>query len=125
MEGSFVTAINCIDGRVQRPVTEFIIRKFKADYVDMITEPGPDKLLSENEALDTIESIKKRALISVEKHKSRIIIIAGHHDCAANPVDEKEHCRQIKESVQTIKKWNLEADVYGIWVGADWKAVLV
>ncbi|MGB3082317.1 MAG: carbonic anhydrase, partial [Candidatus Omnitrophota bacterium] len=48
MKKSFATAINCIDGRAQKPVTEFAIRKFKVDYVDLITEPGPDKVLSEN-----------------------------------------------------------------------------
>ena len=50
----FVTAINCIDGRVQKPITEFAVRKFKAAYVDLITEPGPDKVLSENSAFDSI-----------------------------------------------------------------------
>jgi len=125
MEENFVTAINCIDGRVQRPVTEFAIREFKADYVDLITEPGSDKVLSENKDFNIIESIKRRTLISIEKHKSKIIIIAGHHDCAANPVEKEEHCRQIKEAVQKIREWNLGVDVYGIWVDKDWKAELI
>ncbi|MGB2600195.1 MAG: carbonic anhydrase [Candidatus Omnitrophota bacterium] len=125
MKKSFATAINCIDGRAQKPVTEFAIRKFKVDYVDLITEPGPDKVLSENKALDIIGSIKRCTLISVEKHKSKIVIIAGHHDCAANPVEEEEHYRQIKEAVKNIKEWNLEVDVYGVWVDKNWEAVLL
>ncbi len=59
MENIFATAINCIDGRVQKPVMEFAISKFKVDYVVMITEPGSDKILSENKTFDVIESIKK------------------------------------------------------------------
>ena len=125
MENIFATAINCIDGRVQRPVTEFVIRKFGADYVDMITEPGPDKVLSENEALNIIGSIKRRTLISVEKHRSKTVINVGHHECAANPVEKEEHYRQITEAVQNIKEWNLEVDVHGVWVDKNWEAVLL
>ena len=125
MKQKFVTAINCIDGRAQKPVMEFAIRKFKTDYVDLITEPGSDKLLSENKNLDIIESVKRRTLISIEKHKSKIVIIAGHYDCAANPVEKEEHYRQIKEAVQSIKKWNLEIAVYGVWVDEGWKAELI
>jgi len=125
MKRVFVTAINCIDGRVQKPVTEFAISKFGVDYVDMITEPGPDKILSEKKDLNIIESVKRRTLISVEKHKSKVVIIAGHHDCAANPVEENEHYRQIKEAVKNVKEWNLGADIYGIWVDENWKVVLL
>ena len=125
MKFKFATAINCIDGRAQKPVTEFVIKKFKVDYVDLITEPGPDKVLSENKPLDVIESIKRRTAVSVKKHNSKAIIIAGHHDCAANPADEKEHQRQIKEAVQNIKNWNLGVEVYGVWVDKGWKAVLL
>jgi len=121
----FATAINCIDGRIQKPIIEFAINKFRVDYVDLITEPGPDKTLSENKALGIIESIKRRALISIEKHGSKIVIVAGHHDCAANPAEEGEHRRQIAEAVKKIKEWNLEVDVYGIWVDRNWEAGLV
>lgn len=121
MKNIFATVINCIDGRVQKPVIEFVIRKFGVDYVDLITEPGPDKILSENKDTSTIESIKKRTLISIEKHKSKIILIVGHHDCAVNECEKETHCKQIRESVQNIKEWNLEVDVYGLWVDKNWK----
>ena len=44
--GKFATAINCIDGRTQRPVSEWIRIQFAIDYVDTITHPGPEKALS-------------------------------------------------------------------------------
>ena len=121
----FATCINCIDGRVQLPAINFIKRRFRIDYVDVITEPGPDKVLSENESIDIIESIKRRVLLSVERNSSKNIIIAGHHDCKANPVEKKVHYKQIREAVNKIKGWNLEVDVYGVWVGKDWKVVLL
>jgi hypothetical protein len=46
--GNFVTAINCIDGRTQLPVINFAQKKYGIDYVDMVTEPGPIKILTEN-----------------------------------------------------------------------------
>ena len=125
MGNIFATVINCIDGRVQKPVMEFAIKKFRADYVDLITEPGPDKVLSENKAPDIIESVKRRTLISIEKHKSKIVAIVGHHDCAANPVRKEEHYRQIKKAVQSIKGWSSGIDVYGVWVNEKWEAELI
>jgi hypothetical protein len=44
--GSFATAINCMDGRTQIPVTDYVRKKYKVEYVDMITEPGPIKVLA-------------------------------------------------------------------------------
>jgi len=121
----FVTAINCIDGRVQKCVIEFSVKRFKANYVDLITEPGPDKVLSEGKALDSIKSVKRRVLVSVEKHKSKIVVIAGHHDCAANPVGKKEHHEQIKKAVRNMKKWTPGTDVYGVWIDKKWRAFLL
>ena len=125
MKNIFVTCINCIDGRVQKPLIEFATSKFKADYVDMITEPGPDKILSEEKDLNIIESIKRRIMISVEKHKSKVLIIAGHYDCAGNPVEKEIHYSQIKKAVENIEKLNLGVRVYGAWVDENWKAFLI
>ena len=123
MKIKFITAINCVDGRAQKPVAEFAIREFGADHVDMITEPGPAKVLSENKDLDIVGSIKRRVLVSIEKHDSKTVIIAGHHDCAANPAEEEARLRQIGEAVKNIKEWGLGVDVHGVWVDKNWEAV--
>ena len=81
----FATAINCIDGRTQKPLSEWIKNQYDVDYVDMITEPGCDKVVCGTE-LDTVDKIKSKVLISINAHKSSLIAIAGHHDCAGNPV---------------------------------------
>ena len=125
MEHTFATAINCIDGRVQESVIGFVKREIVADYVDLVTEPGPDKILSENKQANIIESIKNRVTISLEKDQSKTVVVVGHYDCAANSVDVGEHHKQIKEAVETIKSWNFEVSVYGIWVGRDWQASFI
>ena len=44
--GSFGTAINCIDGRVQLPVINWMKATHHVDWVDVITEPGADEALA-------------------------------------------------------------------------------
>ena len=57
-EKTFATAINCMDGRVQLPVTAFLKKKYGVDYVDVITEPGPNGILAANKDQSIIYSIK-------------------------------------------------------------------
>ena len=125
MKYKFATAINCIDGRVQKPVIDFVRRKFSFDYVDMITEPGPDKILSENKKSGIIKWIRGHAEVSIEKHKSKAIVVIGHYDCAGNPVNEETHRMQIKKAVQNVDNWNLGVSVFGLWLDRDWKAALI
>ena len=119
-DGKFGTVINCIDGRTQIPVSKWIKENYSLDYIDTITEPGPDKAISEKNA-SKIEQLKTKVLISIKAHGSKIVIIAGHHDCAANPVSKTNHIDQIKKSINEIKSWNLDVDVFGIWVNEEWK----
>ena len=53
---------------------------YGVDYVDMVTEPGLNKILSENRDRTIVESIKKRVEISVMKHNSKLIALVGHHE---------------------------------------------
>lgn len=117
---TFAAAINCMDGRTQLPVLNWVKDKFHVDFVDMITKPGPDKILAQGPA-DKIESIKSRLLISVNKHGSKVVVIAGHDDCAGNPVSKEEHAAHIKKSVETVKSWGLGIEVTGLWVNDKWE----
>ncbi|MDM8000897.1 MAG: hypothetical protein QUS33_13150 [Dehalococcoidia bacterium] len=124
-EGRFATAINCMDGRVQLPVINWMKQNLSADYVDMITEPGPDKILAEGSAAAQ-ESIKARVLISVNKHGSDTILVVSHHDCAGNPVTREEHEAQLRECLTKIRSWNLPVKrVLGAWVGDTWTVEIV
>jgi len=110
-----------MDGRVQIPVIAFLKKHFDCDYVDNITEPGPDKILSQRKKRASIASIKKRVRISIEKHNSKVIAIAGHYDCAGNPVRAEEHFRQIKKSVNQIQGWGYGIPIISIWVNKKFK----
>jgi carbonic anhydrase len=118
--GKFGTAINCMDGRVQLPVTNWMKSKFGLDYVDMITEPGPEKLISQGSP-EHLKSVRTRVEISVNAHGSKVILVAAHHDCAGNPVTKEEHIRQVKDSLKLIKSWGLPVrDVIGVWINDHW-----
>ena len=109
---TFATAINCMDGRTQEPIIYWAKKTLEVDYVDAITEPGPDKILAEGS--DTlVESIKNRVMISVNKHGSQNVIVVSHHDCAGNPVSKKEHLEQLKKSVDVISSWELGVKIIG------------
>ena len=116
--GSFATAINCMDGRVQEPVAAWIKARFHVEYVDEITEPGPDRLLADHDPV-ACASIRHRLAISVEKHGSRVVAIVAHHDCAGNPVDREVHLQQLAESLKVVGKWHPEVHLVGLWVDAE------
>jgi hypothetical protein len=120
-DGAFATAINCMDGRVQLPVAEFLKKKYKVDYVDAITEPGLDGILAANQDKAAIESIKRRVDISTGRHGSKHIAVVGHHDCAGNPVDKATHLAHIRAAIKTVKSWGVKAGVIGLWVDDKWK----
>ena len=123
--GKFGTAINCMDGRVQLPVINWMREKYRLDFVDMITEPGPDKMLAEG-TYNQAESIKAKVLVSVEKHGSQIIVIAGHDDCAGNPVTPEEHKAHLLKALEKICACNLPVEkVIAVWLDKNWVPAII
>jgi len=118
---SFATSINCIDGRVQLPVSDYIRRECNVDHIDVVTIPGCDKVLADMNDDSAIDLIRRSILISISKHDSKCVYVSGHHDCAVNPVDGKKHIEQIRLAVQLIHSWNLGVRVIGLWVNENWQ----
>jgi carbonic anhydrase len=118
--GTFATAINCMDGRVQGQVADWLKDNTGADYVDMITEPGADKLMAAG-SLSQREALRAKVLISVNNHKSSCVAVIGHHDCAGNPVAKEEHLKHIRKAVETVRGWNLPVRILGLWVNEQWE----
>lgn len=118
-EGKFGTAINCMDGRVQIPVIEWMKENYDLDFVDVITEPGPDAVMSSGNVM-SVASIRSRIEISIGRHGSGVVAIVGHHDCAGNQVSREIHLDQIERSVQVIRGWGMPVEVVGLWVNEDW-----
>jgi hypothetical protein len=124
MEKIYGTALNCIDGRTQIPVITWMKENFGLDYVDLITEPGMDKVLSQGCCCD-IDRIKNNAMVSISAHNSGVIAIVGHYDCAANPVNDLKHFQDIFLSACKVSLWGLPVKVIGLWVDEFWKVHMV
>ncbi|MGH1521097.1 MAG: carbonic anhydrase, partial [Nitrosopumilus sp.] len=63
--------------------------------------------------------------ISINAHKSDLIVVSGHYDCAANPVSDNEHIDLIKKDIEIISSWNLGVEIVGVWIDGSWKVNLV
>lgn len=115
---TFFTAVGCMDGRSECTVAQWGREKFGVLYADAITEAGLVGILSQG-SVDPrlLESIKKKILISVDKHHSKNVVVSGHEDCAGNPVDEETHKTHIRRSVQKIQELtNSSVPVVGVYV---------
>jgi hypothetical protein len=118
-QATFGTAINCIDGRVQLPVSAWLRQMFSLDYVDMITEPGADGLLALRPAAAE-RLVRPKVVLSLERHASPVVVVAAHYDCLGNPVAEAEHREHLKHAVDLLQSWNLGVKIMAVWVDQTW-----
>ena len=100
---TFFTSVGCMDGRSSFAVAKWGRKKFGVEYADAITEAGLVGQLSKNH-LDKylIDSLTNKIKISLEKHKSKNIVVSGHEDCAGNPVSEKQHKKDILKTAELV-----------------------
>lgn len=114
--------LNCIDGRTQLPVIEWIKTNYNVENVDMITAPGIDGQLAQTDHEPT--EILKNLKISVEINKTNPIFVVGHHDCKGNPVDDDTHKKDVFAAVQKLKKLYADNDIVGLWVNDQFQVEL-
>jgi len=121
----FCTAINCMDGRTQFPVLYFLRDRFKAKYVDMITEPGPNLILAKQTSLTLVQSILDRIEISVNHHHSEGIAVVGHHGCAGNPAARAEQLSHLHAAVSFLRNHYADKEIIALWVDENWRVTEV
>lgn len=117
---SFCTAINCMDGRVQLPIINYLTARFKTRHVDSVTEAGPVLCLAEKTDSEQTKSILRRTDISINKHKSIGIAVIAHYDCAGNPADEEMQTSQLLAAVNFLAGCYPNVEIIGLWVDSDW-----
>lgn len=119
----FALALNCVDGRVQWPLLRWIDDALALDRVDTITLPGPDgTLLDGGEEKDRA---RHHAAFLAERRHHECVIVAGHHDCLGNPVDDAEHRRQIERAAGVVHDWALCPRTLGVWIDHRWRVRVV
>ncbi len=112
------TCLNCMDGRVQFPVLNWIKEKCHVDFVDVITEAGMNAVLA-NET-QNIQLITRSINVSLNLNKSEKLFVVGHFDCRGNPVSKDEHIEQIHKAVDRVKTIVGFVPVVGLWVNDTW-----
>ena len=115
----FAAALNCMDGRTQLPVIDHLKNACGVDHVDMITEPGICRLLSEGSAGPVVLALRTKLRLSVRNHGTRLAAVVGHDDCAANPCAPEIQRDQILAAVATVRGWNLGIRAIGLWVDGN------
>lgn len=123
MSPKFATVINCMDGRVQDPVNQWMKDRTGAEFIDVITEAGPDRIMSSTATASRL--ILQRILVSRDKHASTQLALVAHTDCAGNPVSKKQHLQHLKQAGKIISTWDLDMDVMMLWVNENWEVELI
>lgn len=113
---TFFTSIGCMDGRVQEAVARYGQKRYSVLYPDTITEAGLVGILANNPSPEFLEGLKKKILISVEKHHSKGIIVHGHQECAGNPVEDDIHKENVLSAVKIISLMVPEIEVKPVFV---------
>ncbi len=116
---TFFTSVGCMDGRVQKAVSEYASLMYGAEYADTITRAGLDGVFSKEDIDSQVyEAIKGMIMVSVDRHHSYGIVVHGHEECAGNPVSHDQHKEDIKKTVEVIKKMveGKNVDVRGVYV---------
>jgi hypothetical protein len=108
-----------MDGRAQKAIADFGRQKFGAKYPDTITEAGLVGLLGAKKIKKSLlNSLKKKMLISIEKHYSKGIVVHGHQECAAlSGFNDGRHRDAVRKAVRIVQSLiNSSVPVVGVFV---------
>jgi len=118
----FGTLINCIDGRVQYPVMDYLKNNYNIDYFDAANEAGPLLTLTKKTNRCRLISLKEQIISSIEEHDSRFIVLVGHHDCTDNPGDREFQEKQMDEALDYLQRaFGRDKTYVGLYVNEEWK----
>lgn len=110
--------MQCMDGRPQRKVADYLTTSFGVRHLDTITTAGLVRHIAEE--TDQTDTLLDNLEVSVDKHGSHQIAVVAHHDCAGNPVSDKQQRQQVASAVSRIREFYPEAEVVGLWLNENW-----
>lgn len=124
IDGGFAVILNCIDGRVQRSLSDWARERYGVDYADAVTEPGIDAVLALGDSA-VREALLDKICVSRLAHLACYLVVAGHHDCAANPVPRSVHEEHIRMAVGYLRTALPRFRVDGVFLDETWTPRLI
>lgn len=122
----FGTMVNCIDGRTQKPVRDWMKKELHVEFVDAVNVAGPTNAITKG-SKEIIDHLKEEVIISVEGHKSENVVIIAHQDCAKNPISDNDQISELKEACDIVSlQWGIpgKTNIVGLWLtkisDSDW-----
>ena len=125
---TFATVISCMDGRIQEPLRRFAVSHFDVDFVDVVTDRGGILRNWSEGNSGLVENFFQDIMVSLQLHKSRGIIVAGHQECAGYPVPDDKKKEEVLEVSKLIKERVGEAKVVPVFVfesNGKWQAEIL
>ena len=121
----FGTLINCIDGRVQYPVMDYLNKTFDIDYFDAANEAGPLLTLTKKTDKCRLISLKEQIRTSLEEHDSSFKYwregnVLARWNVTPDSVNNNSKCSSVWYAVKK-GKIDIDADKehqpkqFGIW----------
>tara|TARA_R110001592_G_scaffold279041_1_gene546423 strand:- start:562 stop:945 length:384 start_codon:yes stop_codon:yes gene_type:complete len=116
---TFCAAINCLDGRTQLPVNNYLMKRFNVKYVDMLTDAGPLGILTNDPDSPRAEFFIERVNTVIRVHDIKELAITGHWDCRGNPQPKETQFEQIRTVVLRYRGIFPNLTIIGLWVDED------
>ncbi len=110
-----------MDGRVQLPVNAYLRERFGVAYVDTVTEAGPVAALTGPADAAAVRGIHERVMLSLERHGSRGLAVAAHHDCAGNAVPPERQQEQLRACLRLLGERFPAIPIVALWVDEHWR----
>ena len=104
-------------------MVDYLRRKYGVDYVDLITEPGPERALTDSTRPSVQAAIERNARFSVKGHDAELIAVTAHDDCLGNDADSGTRLAQLRAAQQVVTGWSLGVEVIPLWVHMDGRVV--
>jgi hypothetical protein len=110
----FGTVLECMDGRSQRKVADYLTTSFGVRHVDNITTAGIVRHIAEE--TEQTPMLLANLEVSRRAHGSNQIAVVAHSDCAGNPIPDRAQKEQLAEAVSRLKELHPDAEVVGLWL---------
>ena len=109
-------AVNCVDGRVQRPAIEYLKARFGVPYVDIVSEWNPAHVLARSHVSTQARAVVERVSLLVAAHDVAAVALVAHHGCEEAGEFDTDPVEELNTAVQHLAQHLSQRQVIGLWI---------